>query len=84
MKFNLTLILTLLMGLLLGSASETLAAGVRYDNSSVFVWGFLALCAMIALAQVLPMLGRVLQRTTEEEAKRKVELGTSTTRRRAA
>lgn len=30
------------------------AAGVREDNSSIFVWIFLALCALIIVGQLIP------------------------------
>ena len=38
-------------------ATELLAAeGARQDNSGVFVWIFLGICALIVTAQVLPAL----------------------------
>lgn len=41
--------------LLLASVSSAFAAsGAREDNSGVFVWIFLAFCALIIIAQLLP------------------------------
>ncbi len=84
MKCSLTQILTISVIMLLGAAAETLAAGGRYDNSAVFVWGFLALCALIALAQLLPIMAKMIQRATELRTPGKLEFGTSTSRNRAA
>ena len=39
------------------SASSAYAAtGAREDNSGIFVWAFLGLCALIVVAQVMPAL----------------------------
>ncbi len=84
MKRSLTLVLTLILFFSFGVSSVTLAAGGRYDHSSVYVWSFLALCALIVLAQMLPALGRVIRRALELESGTKVELGTSASHRRPA
>ncbi len=61
--------------LVLGTATEALAAGARQDNSSVFVYGFLSLCVLIALAQLLPTLGKMVQRasTSATEPEHEIE-----------
>jgi len=38
----------------LSPATEALAAGGREDNSGIFVWIFLAFCALIIVAQLVP------------------------------
>jgi len=40
--------------LALGPAATALAAQGREDGSGVFVWVFIAFCALIVVAQVLP------------------------------
>ena len=41
----------------LGSASSVFAAtGAREDNSGVYVWIFLGMCALIVVAQIMPAL----------------------------
>lgn len=41
--------------ILLGSVSTALAAsGAREDNSGIFVWLFLGICALIIVAQLIP------------------------------
>ena len=82
MKCTLTQII-ILVSVFLTSATA-MAAGGRYDNSGVFVWSFLALCALIALAQLLPSIGKAIQRALEIETGTEMKLGTSTTRKRAA
>ena len=43
------------VGMLIGNAAPVLAAdAVREDNSDLFVWGFLAFCALIVIAQLIP------------------------------
>ena len=42
------------IGLTLGTAAPALAATGRQDNSGLFVWAFLGLCALIVAAQVIP------------------------------
>jgi hypothetical protein len=37
-----------------GMANPAFAAGAREDNSSIFVWIFLALCALIIVGQLIP------------------------------
>ncbi len=37
-----------------GVAPAFAASGARDDNSGFFVWAFLAVCALIIVAQVLP------------------------------
>jgi hypothetical protein len=61
------------IGMLIGNAAPALAADVaREDNSNLFVWGFLAFCALIVIAQLIPaitmMLGvvRGVKNTTAE------------------
>ena len=45
----------LYMGMLIGNAAPVFAAdAVREDNSNLFVWGFLAFCALIVIAQLIP------------------------------
>jgi len=83
MKCSFTQILTIFLIMLLGAAAESLAASGRYDNSSVFVWGFLALCALIALAQLLPVMARMIQRAAELRTPGKLEFGISTSRKRS-
>lgn len=38
----------------LGPASTALGAGGREDSSGIFVWIFLAFCALIIVAQLIP------------------------------
>ncbi len=64
MKYGLTQGLMVTATLVLGTATKALAAGARQDSSSAFVYGFLSLCALIALAQLLPALGRMVQRAS--------------------
>jgi uncharacterized membrane protein (GlpM family) len=49
------------------------ASAAHEDNSGLFVWGFLGMCALIIVAQVLPALmllfGMVKSVTTKTEAK---------------
>ena len=42
------------VGLILGTAAPVLAATGRQDNSGLFVWAFLGVCALIIAAQVIP------------------------------
>ncbi len=84
MKCKFTQILSLSLIFSLGAVAQALAAGERYDNSSVFVWSFLSLCALIALAQLLPTVGKMISRATEMKGEKKVQLGTSSTRHGAA
>jgi len=84
MKCTLAQILTMLSIFMVSASATALAAGGRYDNSGVFVWSFLALCALIALAQMLPAIGKVIQRALELHTGREMELGRSTTRNRTA
>ena len=54
---NLTLTRKLALGMMLlcGDATTTWAAGsAREDNSDLFVWIFLAFCALIVVAQLIP------------------------------
>ncbi|MBI4633123.1 MAG: hypothetical protein HY742_04470 [Deltaproteobacteria bacterium] len=50
------------------------AAGAREDNSSIFVWIFLALCALIIVGQLIPALlvltgfAKGLKKTEPKEA----------------
>lgn len=37
-------------------ATPVFAAGAREDNSSLLVWAFLSLCALIVLVQLLPVI----------------------------
>ncbi len=39
-----------------GSVTPLWAAGNREDNSDLFVWIFLSLCALIVVAQLIPAL----------------------------
>jgi len=41
----------------IGSASSAFAAsGAREDNSGLFVWIFLGFCALIVIAQLMPVM----------------------------
>ena len=42
------------LGIILGTAAPALAQTGREDNSGVFVWAFLGLCALIVFAQLIP------------------------------
>ncbi|MFA7537278.1 MAG: hypothetical protein WCY68_14470 [Desulfuromonadales bacterium] len=42
-------------------ASVALAATGREDNSSLVVWGFLGFCALIVVAQLVPLIGNLRQ-----------------------
>jgi hypothetical protein len=51
---------------LMGWASAALAAVERADQSSFIVWIFLAFCALIVIAQLLPALrARVFERLSK-------------------
>jgi hypothetical protein len=50
------------------------AAGGRQDNSSMVVWAFLAFCALIVIAQLVPAI-RNARQAAKEEKERKVEAG---------
>lgn len=41
---------------IIAPATAFAAAGAREDNSGIFVWIFLGLCALIVVAQVIPAL----------------------------
>ncbi len=45
----------------MGSVAEAGAATAREDNSSLIVWIFLGFCALIVMAQLLPVLRTLLQ-----------------------
>jgi hypothetical protein len=54
---NMTRLVKLALGLtvLCGDAATAWAAGIaREDNSDLFVWIFLAFCALIVVAQLIP------------------------------
>lgn len=49
-------ILTLVTTLLLAPATQVLAeTGARQDNSQWLVWGFLGMCALIVIVQLVPV-----------------------------
>lgn len=49
-------ILTLATTLLLAPATQALAeTGARQDNSQWLVWGFLGMCALIVIVQLMPV-----------------------------
>ncbi|GFE60744.1 hypothetical protein [Geobacter sp. AOG2] len=61
----------------IGSASNAFAAsGAREDNSGLFVWIFLGFCALIVIAQLMPVMllmfgfakGLSKDKTTEPQA----------------
>jgi hypothetical protein len=41
-------------GIIMGTAAPALAQTGRQDNSGIFVWAFLGLCALIVAAQAIP------------------------------
>lgn len=57
-----------------GLMSPAFAEGAREDNSSIFVWIFLALCALIIVGQLIPALlvltgfAKGLKKKEEKEA----------------
>jgi len=49
-------IFTLVTTLLLAPATQALAdTGTRQDNSQWLVWGFLGMCALIVIVQLMPV-----------------------------
>lgn len=44
------------MIMFLGTVATAYASGPREDNSGIFVWVFLAFCALIVVAQLIPAL----------------------------
>ena len=42
------------LGIVFGAAVPAVAQTGREDNSGVFVWAFLGLCALIVVAQLIP------------------------------
>lgn len=42
------------IGITLGTACPVLAETGRQDNSGIFIWAFLGLCALIVAAQAIP------------------------------
>jgi len=49
-------IFTLVTTLLLAPATQALAeTGARQDNSQWLVWGFLGMCALIVIVQLMPV-----------------------------
>ncbi len=48
------------------------AAGGRQDHSSMVVWAFLAFCALIVIAQLLPAI-RSARQAAREERQRQAE-----------
>jgi hypothetical protein len=42
------------LGILIGNVTTAWAATGREDNSDLFVWIFLAFCALIVIAQLIP------------------------------
>ena len=42
--------------LLIAATNVWAAEGVRCDNSGIFVWAFLGICALIVVAQLVPAL----------------------------
>ena len=58
-----------------GLTDPAFAAGAREDNSSIFVWIFLALCALIIVGQLIPailVLTGFAKGLTKEEPKEAV------------
>jgi hypothetical protein len=60
-----------LLGLFITAIPAIAAENVRVDNSEVYVWGFLGICAVIVVAQLYPILRDALKGVGEEEAERK-------------
>jgi hypothetical protein len=54
--------LAMYAGILIGNAAPVLAAteGREVDNSDLFVWIFLAFCALIVVAQLIPAIMMML------------------------
>lgn len=49
-------VFTIITALLLAPATHALAeAGARQDNSQYLVWGFLGMCALIVIFQLMPV-----------------------------
>lgn len=42
------------IGITLGTAAPALAQTGRQDNSGIFIWAFLGLCALIVAVQAIP------------------------------
>ena len=60
-KLTLTRRLALCLMLLCGNVTTAWAANVaREDNSDLFVWIFLAFCALIVIAQLIPAMMMLL------------------------
>ena len=45
-----------IVSVLLITTNVWAAEGVRQDNSGIFVWAFLGMCALIVMAQLVPAL----------------------------
>ncbi len=43
-----------LWAMTVGTAANAFAAGARQDTTGIYVWGFLGLCALIVLVQLVP------------------------------
>jgi len=54
----------------MGSVAEACAATARQDNSSLVVWIFLGFCALIIMAQLLPVLRTLLQAARSQRERR--------------
>lgn len=46
--------------LLFATTNAWAAEGARHDNSGIFVWAFLGLCALIVVAQLVPAMFMVV------------------------
>lgn len=57
---NLKLAYGVVSALLITTTNVWAAAGTRQDNSGIFVWAFLGLCALIVVAQTIPALFMVV------------------------
>ena len=51
---NLKLGLGIMSAVLIATTDVWAAAGTRQDNSGMFVWVFLGVCALIVVAQTVP------------------------------
>lgn len=69
---SIALKITVISGLLAATANQALAAEVGRSNpSEPLVWGFLGLCALIVIAQIVPMLINLMKhsRSAAEQTK---------------
>jgi hypothetical protein len=66
---------------LLMSARPAAAAGTRSDSSDFLIWGFLGFCAIIIVAELIPLvpiIRKKMEKKTPEHAEAAVEARAST------